>query len=90
MEQNHFSIFGKESPKKHFCEMILNSGHWSRRRCHLKFFFFVFLLPRRSIVRWEENNNSALFDYDRLVNMTDGPTDLCQGKVPFFICERGE
>ena len=21
-----------------FCEIVLKSGHWSRRRCHLKFF----------------------------------------------------
>ena len=37
VEQNHFSNFDKGSPKKHFCEIILKTGHWSRRRCHLKF-----------------------------------------------------
>ena len=31
-------------PKKHFCEIILKSGHWPRRRCHLKLFLFFFLL----------------------------------------------
>ena len=25
-------------PKKHFCEIILNSVHWSTRRSHLKVF----------------------------------------------------
>ena len=39
MRQNYFSIFGKGSPIKHFCDIILKSGHWCRRRCHLKFFF---------------------------------------------------
>ena len=39
-EQNHFSNFGKGSLKKHFCESILKSGHWSRRRRHLKGFSF--------------------------------------------------
>ena len=43
-EQNHFSIFGKGSPKKHSCEIILKSGHWSKRRCQLKVvgFFSIF------------------------------------------------
>ena len=36
MEQNRFSNFGRGSPKEHFCEIILQSGHWPRRRCHLK------------------------------------------------------
>ena len=26
----------------HFCEIILKSGHWSRRRCNLNLFFFFF------------------------------------------------
>ena len=38
MEPNHFSSFGNYSIKKHFCEIILKSGNWSRRRCHLKAF----------------------------------------------------
>ena len=37
-EEYHSSNFGKGSPKKHFCEIILKSGHWFRRRCHLKVF----------------------------------------------------
>ena len=40
VEQNHFSNFGKESPKEHFCEIILKSGDWSRSRCPLKVFLF--------------------------------------------------
>ena len=36
MEQNDFSNFGRGSPKDHFCEIILKSVHWSRRRCRLK------------------------------------------------------
>ena len=39
-ERNHFSNFGKGSPKEHFCKIILKSGHWPRRRCHLKVFYF--------------------------------------------------
>ena len=27
---------------KHFCKINLKSGHWSRRRCHLKVVFFYF------------------------------------------------
>ena len=38
VERNHFSTVDKRSPKKHFCVIILKSGHWSRRRCHLKGF----------------------------------------------------
>ena len=37
MEWNDFSNFGGVSPKERFCEIILKSGHWPRRRCHLKF-----------------------------------------------------
>ena len=42
-QQNNFSNFGRESPKEHFCEIILKSGHWPRRRCCLKFVFFFCL-----------------------------------------------
>ena len=35
---NHFSNFGKGSPKEHFCEIILKLGHWPRRRCCLNVF----------------------------------------------------
>ena len=44
MEPNNFSNFGRGSPKEHFCEIILKSGHWSRRRCHLKVFLFLALV----------------------------------------------
>ena len=37
-----FSNFGRWSPKKHFCEIILKSVHWSRR-CHLKVSLFLAL-----------------------------------------------
>ena len=35
---NSFSNFGKGSLEKHFCEIILNSGHLPRRRCCFKVF----------------------------------------------------
>ena len=28
------------SPKEHFCDIILKSGHWPARICHLKVFCF--------------------------------------------------
>ena len=37
-----FHNFGRGSPKEHFCEIILKLGHWPRRRCRLKVFFFIF------------------------------------------------
>ena len=40
-ERNYFNNFGRGSPKKHFCEFILKSGHWPRRRCRLKVFLFL-------------------------------------------------
>ena len=36
MEWNDFGNFGRGSPKEHFCEIILKSGHWPMRRCCLK------------------------------------------------------
>ena len=36
-ERNHFSNFGRGSPKEHFCEIILKSGHWPSRRCFSTF-----------------------------------------------------
>ena len=39
-----FNSFGKGSPKKHFCEIILISNHWCRRKCHLKVFLFLDLV----------------------------------------------
>ena len=37
---NHFSNFGRETPKDNFCEIILKSGHWPWSRCYLKIFLF--------------------------------------------------
>ena len=42
-EQNHFSNFGKGVLEKQFCEIILKSGPWPRRRCCLKSFLFFAL-----------------------------------------------
>ena len=41
-ERKHFNKFGRGSPKDHFCEMILKSSHWPRRRCRLFLFFSIF------------------------------------------------
>ena len=38
-----FYNFGSGSPKEHFCEIILKSGHWPRRRCCLKVFLLLAL-----------------------------------------------
>ena len=38
MEQKQFSNLNRRSPKEHFCEIILKSGHWPRRTYHLKVF----------------------------------------------------
>ena len=43
-ERNHFSNFGRESPKEYFCEITLKSGHWPRSRCCLKGFFLFLAL----------------------------------------------
>ena len=40
VERNQFYKFCNESPKKYFCEIILKSEHWPRRRCSLKVFCF--------------------------------------------------
>ena len=37
MERNDFRNIGRGSPKKDFCETILKSGYWFRRKCYLKF-----------------------------------------------------
>ena len=34
----------RRSPKEHFCEIILKSGFWPRRKCHLKVFLFLALV----------------------------------------------
>ena len=36
--RNHFSNFERGSATKHVCEIILKSGHFPTRRCHLDFF----------------------------------------------------
>ena len=33
----------EDHPKEHFCEIILESVHWYRRRSHLKVFLFFAL-----------------------------------------------
>ena len=40
-ERNHLSNFASGSPKEHFCEIILQSGHTPTKRCHLKIFIFL-------------------------------------------------
>ena len=42
-ELYHFSNFVRRSSKKHFCEIILKSSYWHRRRCRLNFFLFLAL-----------------------------------------------
>ena len=39
-----FSNFDNGSLKKHFCEIILKSVHWSMRKCHLNVFLFLALV----------------------------------------------
>ena len=34
----------KGGQEEHFCEIILKSDHWPRRRCSLMLFFFFLLL----------------------------------------------
>ena len=41
-KRNHFSNFGRVLHKKHFCEIILKSGHWPRNRCRLNVVVFSF------------------------------------------------
>ena len=56
-EQNHFSNFGKEVLEEHFCEIILKSGPWPRRRHCLKIFiFFLFWMPFCSAERHHFSN----------------------------------
>ena len=38
-ERNHFCNFKRRYQESQFCEIILNSDQWFRRRCHLKYFF---------------------------------------------------
>ena len=44
VQQNHLSNDGRWSPKEHFCEIIMISGHWPTRRCCLKVFLFLALV----------------------------------------------
>ena len=37
---SYFTNFGRGSTKDNFFEIILKSGHWPKRRCHLKVFLF--------------------------------------------------
>ena len=43
-ERKNFSNFDRGSPKEHFCEIILKSGHWPRRRRRLKVLLFLALV----------------------------------------------
>ena len=59
MERTIFSKFGVGSPKEDFCQIILKSVHWSRRRCHLKVFLFLALA---AIFYSAERNDFSNFD----------------------------
>ena len=52
MERNDFNNFGRGSPKEHFCEIILKSGHWPMRKCHLK--VFSIFSSGGHIVQWSK------------------------------------
>ena len=56
MVRNDFSNFGRGWPKKHFYEIILKSDYWSRRRCHLKVFYFQLWQPFCSVERSDFSN----------------------------------
>ena len=43
-ERNNFSNFSRGSSMERFCDIILKSVHWSRRRCHLKVLLFLALV----------------------------------------------
>ena len=41
--------FGRGSPKKHFCEILLKSAYWPWSRCCLTVFFFFFCSGRHFV-----------------------------------------
>ena len=41
-----------ENLEKHFCEIILKSGHWPQRRCCLKIFCFSNFSSGGQLVQW--------------------------------------
>ena len=49
--KNHFSNFGRGSPKEHFCKIVLKLTHWPRRRCYLNVFFSIFSSDGRFVQR---------------------------------------
>ena len=51
-----FIILIEDLWKKHFCEIILKSVHWSRRRCHLKVLPFLALAPFCSVEQTDFSN----------------------------------
>ena len=44
VQHNYLSNDGRWSPKEHFCEINMISGHWPTRRCCLKVFLFLALV----------------------------------------------
>ena len=89
-EQKHFSSFGKGSPKKHFYEIILKSGHWSRRKCHLKIFFLFLDLaaillgamkPSRTFGRGSPKEHFC----EIILKSVFWPARLCRFKVFLFL-----
>ena len=43
-ERNDYNNFGRGSPKKHFYEIIMELGQWSRRRWRLNVFLCLALV----------------------------------------------
>ena len=73
MERNHFSNFGRGSPKEHF----LKSGHWPRRHCFKVFLFFT---SGGHFVQWS-GTILAILMKDRPKNI---PMKLFQNHSPVY------
>ena len=89
MEQNHFSNFGRGSPKEHFNKIILKSGHWPRRR-YLK--VFLFLSSGGHFVQWSGTILAILVeDHPRNISVKlilksgHWPRRRCHLKVFLFL-----
>ena len=79
-----FSNFGSGSPKEHFCEIILKSGSWPKRRCHFKG-FVIFSSGNHFVQRSNFGRGSPKEHFCEIILKSGHWLRRCRCKVFLFL-----
>ena len=84
MEQNHFSTFGRGSPKEHGCEIILKWVHLSTKRYHLKLWRPFCSVEQNDFSNFGRGSPKKYF-YEIILRLVHWSRRRCHLKVFLFL-----